>query len=155
MTNSQQNQYASLHERFAQRLTARLSDASAALPYDISERLRAAREQALGQRKKAQVRTAGSLVASGGAAALTLGGDDEPSWLNRFASALPLVALIVGLITINLVQNDLRADELAEVDAAILTDDLPPAAYTDPGFAQFLKLGNNSAESSPAQQQQQ
>ena len=29
--------------------------------------------------------------------------------------------------------------ELAEVDAALLTDALPPAAYADPGFLQFLK----------------
>ena len=34
-----------------------------------------------------------------------------------------------------------KNDEVAEVDAAILTDDLPPSAYTDPGFAQFLKSG--------------
>jgi hypothetical protein len=31
------------------------------------------------------------------------------------------------------------AQELAEVDTAILTDELPPNAYTDAGFAQFLK----------------
>ena len=29
--------------------------------------------------------------------------------------------------------------ELEDEDAALLTDELPPAAYTDPGFAQFLK----------------
>jgi hypothetical protein len=28
---------------------------------------------------------------------------------------------------------------LAEVDSALLIDDLPPAAYADPGFLQFLK----------------
>src|SRR5574344_2628956 len=39
-------------ELFARRLTARLSADTDALPYDISERLRAAREQALAQRKK-------------------------------------------------------------------------------------------------------
>ena len=31
----------------------------------------------------------------------------------------------------------------AEVDAALLTDDLPPAAYADPGFAQYLKSSGN------------
>ena len=40
---------------------------------------------------------------------------------------------------INVVQDEKRAHELAEVDAALLTDDLPPAAYADPGFLQFLK----------------
>ncbi|MBC7611256.1 MAG: DUF3619 family protein, partial [Polaromonas sp.] len=27
-----------------------------------------------------------------------------------------------------------------EVDAALLTDELPPAAFSDPGFVQFLKV---------------
>ena len=51
----------------------------------------------------------------------------------------PLIALIVGLISINIIQNDNRAGEIAEVDAALLTGDLPPTAYTDAGFLQFLK----------------
>ena len=157
MTNSQHNQALTAQDRFALRVTARLSGAADSLPYDVSERLRAAREQALDQRKQALVRTARHVqavqVSGNGAATLTLGGgNDTPGWMNRIASALPLIALVVGLVTINLVQNDLRADEVAEVDAAILTDDLPPAAYTDPGFAQFLKLGSNNATE---QQQQQ
>jgi hypothetical protein len=41
------------------------------------------------------------------------------------------------------VQNEHRAHEVAEVDAALLTDDLPPSAYADPGFIQFLKAGGN------------
>ena len=41
-------------------------------------------------------------------------------------------------LSINVIQNDNRAEEVAEVDAALLTDDLPPAAYADPGFMQFL-----------------
>jgi hypothetical protein len=28
----------------------------------------------------------------------------------------------------------------AEVDAVLLADDLPPEAYADPGFGEFLKL---------------
>jgi hypothetical protein len=81
------------------------------------------------------------VVASGGGTA-TLGfGDEGVSWWNRIASALPILVLAAGLVTIHVVQNDRRASEVAEVDAAILTDDLPPAAYADPGFTQFLKSG--------------
>ena len=54
-------------------------------------------------------------------------------------SVMPLIALVVGMLTINSVQNDNRAQEVAEVDAALLTDDLPPAAFSDPGFVQFLR----------------
>jgi hypothetical protein len=63
------------------------------------------------------------------------------SFWNRIGAALPLIALVAGLILIHTVQNERRASEVAEVDAALLTDDLPPAAYADPGFAQFLQLG--------------
>ena len=130
-------------DRFGLGIAARLSDAANQLPHDVSERLRAARMQAVGKRKIASVRTASSVVASGSAAAMTLGdatGDEKFSLWNAIASAIPLIALIVGLISINIIQNDNRAGELAEVDAALLTDDLPPAAFTDPGFVQFLKM---------------
>ena len=56
-------------------------------------------------------------------------------------AALPLVALVAGLVLIHTILNDIRASDVAEVDAALLTDDLPPAAYADPGFVQFLKAG--------------
>jgi hypothetical protein len=55
------------------------------------------------------------------------------------ASVLPLVALVAGLVAISVWQEEDRTAEVADVDAALLTDELPPAAYTDPGFAQFLK----------------
>jgi hypothetical protein len=32
-----------------------------------------------------------------------------------------------------------QVDAAAEIDAALLADDLPPAAYSDPGFLAFLK----------------
>ena len=132
----------SRQDQFGRRVAARLAAATLELPHDITERLRAARVQALAQRKIAALQAAGPVQVSGGQA--TLGGDERPGWWHRLASALPLVALVAGLVTIHVVQNDRRASELAEVDAALLTDDLPPAAYTDPGFVQFLKSGRRS-----------
>ena len=134
-------------DRFGLGIAARLSDATDKLPHDIYERLKAARMHALGKRKLVSVRAASSVTASvpnaSGTAAITLGGgsgDDEKfSLWNAIASVLPLIALIVGLVSVNIVQNNNRAGELAEIDAALLTDDLPPTAYTDPGFVQFLK----------------
>lgn len=139
MNNAYQNQLA--EDRFGLQVAARLSDAADDLPYDISERLRAARAQALGKRKISVTRTVTSLAVSGGAATLTFG-NEHPSWWDRVMAALPLLALVLGLIAISAIQNDNRANELAEIDAALLTDDLPPTAYTDPGFAQFLKLSS-------------
>ena len=64
-------------------------------------------------------------------------------------TVLASAALAAGLITINIVQNDDRAVDVADLDAALLTDDLPPQAYTDPGFLQFLKT--QASESSAPQ----
>lgn len=139
MNNFLDNQNQLLQERFALRLAARLSEAVGDIPYDVSERLRAARMRALGVRKLAVRQTASSVNRSGAAATLTFGGE-HLSWWGRFAAAVPLMALVFGLVAINLIQDDNRANELAEIDSALLTDDLPPVAYTDPGFSQFLKL---------------
>jgi hypothetical protein len=140
MNTEYQPEAPSPQDRFGLRIAARLSAGTAELPYDVSERLRAARIQALAKRKLTVLRAVPSVVASGGAASLTFG-DEGVSWWNRIASALPLIVLAAGLVTIHVVQNERRASEVAEVDTALLTDDLPPSAYADPGFVQFLKSG--------------
>ncbi|MBZ4210692.1 MAG: DUF3619 family protein [Comamonadaceae bacterium] len=137
MTNSYLYQNLVAQDRFGLQVAARLSDAADELPYDISERLRAARTRALSQRRSA-AQTASSVTRSGSAATLTFG-TEQLNWWDRVAAAAPLLALVLGLVAINVIQNDKRANEIAEIDAALLTDDLPPAAYTDPGFTQFLK----------------
>ena len=139
MTNSLQHRVDILQDRYALKLTARLSHGAADLPYDIAERLRAARVQAVAKRKVVTVETAAGTVGNGSSAALTWGSADGIGFWGRLGSVLPLVALVVGMFTINWIQNDNRAKEIAEVDAALLTDDLPPAAFSDPGFLQYLK----------------
>ena len=128
-------------DRFGRQVAARLTLGTAELPYEITERLRAARAQAMVRRKLVSAQAAPSVVSSGGGTAALGFPDEGVSWWNRIASALPLLVLAAGLVTIHVVQNDRRANEVAEVDAAILTDDLPPSAYADPGFTQFLRSG--------------
>jgi hypothetical protein len=140
MTKTQPTQLEQLQDRFGRLVAARLSAGTAELPYSIGERLRAARVQAVAVRKPTGLRTAPSVVLSGAGAALTFG-EEGQSWWNRIASALPLIALVAGLVLIHGIQNERRASEVAEVDAALLTDDLPPSAYADAGFIQFLKSG--------------
>lgn len=130
-----------LLDRFGYKVAARLNESANQLPHDISERLRTARLQAIERRKKeTRLQTATNISMSGGA--VVLGGNDGLNLWTRIASLLPLLALVAGLIAINILQNDNRASELAEVDVALLTDDLPPAAHADAGFAQFLKFGS-------------
>ncbi len=70
---------------------------------------------------------------------LLLGNERLGGW-GRLAATAPLVALVLGLVFISVLKDDEQANELAEIDSALLIDDLPPSAYADPGFAQFLKL---------------
>ena len=125
-----------LEEQFGRRVASRLSAGNLELSHEVSERLRAARVQAVARRKAVpELRIAPAVVSNGRTA--TLGGAGW--WWTRIGSVVPLIALVAGLMVISVLQEDNRANELAEVDSALLTDDLPPAAYTDPGFAQFLK----------------
>jgi hypothetical protein len=105
-------------------------------------RLRIARQQAVAQRKTqaaANTQFASDVYASGSAA--VLGGGEGFNLFSSLMGMLPLIALAIGLVAINITVDDDRANELAEVDTQLLTDDLPPAAHTDPGFAQYLKFG--------------
>lgn len=131
----------SAEDLFARRLAARLDEGASSLPHDLTERLRAARVRAVAQRKR-EVRVAAHqprLAAAGLHGSVPPGPDDQPGLWSRLASALPVLLLAAGLVCIQTLEADRRAAEVAEVDAALLTDDLPPAAYADPGFVQYLK----------------
>lgn len=140
MNSTPQRHAENLQNQYGLKLTARLSVATADLPYEVSERLRAARVQAVA-RRKVEFKHAPLVVTSGGEA--VLGFDEGLNWWNRLVSAIPLLILAVGLVGIDTLQTQYRADEVAEVDSALLTDDLPPSAYADPGFVHFLKSGQD------------
>lgn len=138
MKHSTSAQDLSAQDRFGRAVTARLSDSATTLPYDVSERLRAARMQALSKHRMTQTVTSANVLSNGGAATLNFGEGEGRLW-HRLAALVPLLLLIAGLIAVNMLNDDFRAKELADIDSAILTDDLPPAAYTDSGFLQFLQ----------------
>ena len=134
-------------DRMGLHLARLLGPSGGELPHDLSERLRVARQQALAVRKPEPAPRA-QVVAQG--SSLTLA--DPPSeglgpW-SVLGSALPLLALLAGLVTVQWIDRQRTVSELAEIDTALLVDDLPPAAYSDPGFVQFLK---QSGDDRPAQ----
>jgi hypothetical protein len=127
-----------LEARVGLRLAARLNTGTAELPHDISTRLRFARERALEHARLArQPAAALAPVGLGGTSTLVLGGG--PAWRWRLASMLPVALLLAGLVTIQMQSDDELVFAAAEVDAALLADDLPPSAYADAGFAEFLR----------------
>lgn len=140
-----------LESRFALRVAARLSQQADELPHDVGERLRCAREKAL-ERARATgavvapqpiAATAPIRVLAGvGAGAGGPGRSPSPWWL-RLASALPLVALVGGLALIQQQHQQQQIAAAAEIDTDLLTDAVPPTAYGDPGFVEFLKAPQN------------
>lgn len=124
-----------MQARFALRVAARLTERSQDLGPDVTERLRFAREQAL-----ARARSAGAPVTVARSGAVMLGSGS--GWWLKIASVLPALALVAGLVLIQRWQDNAQVAVAAEVDAALLADDLPPTAYSDAGFAEFLKTPN-------------
>lgn len=126
-----------LEIRFASRLAAGLTERAAATPHDISERLRFAREQALARARESRQAQAAPAVLSTGRGAAVLGA--PATWWHRAASVLPLLVLAAGLLLISERVAHEQVEAAAEIDAVLLADDLPPEAYSDPGFAEYLK----------------
>lgn len=132
-----------LMARFGHRVAAALSELQGRQSrHDIDERLRFAREQALARAREARrLSTSPALVVgSAGAATLVTGpSDDGAPWWLRLSSLLPLAVLLAGLLLIDHHYTRSQIEAAAEVDAALLADDLPPEAYSDPGFVEYLK----------------
>ena len=129
-----------LEARFGVRVASMLGERAQSTAPDISERLRFAREQALSRaqsRRQVQVATAPAAVVVGRGRSATLA--EHFGWWFKLASAAPLAMLVIGLVAIEHAHDKAQIAAVAEVDAALLADDLPPAAYTDPGFAEYLK----------------
>ncbi|MBT9528316.1 MAG: DUF3619 family protein [Rhizobacter sp.] len=130
-----------LEARLALRMTAHLTEATADLAPDVTERLRFAREQALQRARAARTATAAEpVVVVGAGSSASLGrGEGGSGWWVQLAALIPLVALVGGLMLIQQMHTDNQIAAAAEIDASLLADDLPPSAYSDPGFVEFLK----------------
>jgi hypothetical protein len=129
-----------LERGFARRIAVALTEQLLSQPrQDVNERLRFAREQALARARETRRLSAAPALALGAGSAMLVGGPDgETPWWLRLSSLLPLAILLAGLLLIDDHYTRTQIEAAAEVDAAILADDLPPEAYSDPGFVEFL-----------------
>jgi len=130
-----------LQARFALRVAAHLTERAEQTPSDVSERLRFAREQALARAlaaRRASEQGAALAQPLGGGVASLMPGGRSPWWL-KLASMVPLAMLLVGLTVIEELHDRAQIATAAEIDLALLSDDLPPDAYRDEGFVEFLK----------------
>ena len=124
-------------DQFGQSAAALLRQGSQSLPAGIKDRLYAARLKALAVKKPEKVRAKQYVLAS------TSGNwySGSRSFWNNVGWVAPLAVLVFGLIGIAQWQQDSRINDIAELDVALLTDDVPPDAYADSGFMSFLKNG--------------
>lgn len=126
-----------LEARLGLRLAAGLTAHVERLPHDVNERLRFAREQALARARDSRLATRTETLGVTASGGLLLGA--FAPWLQRAASVLPLLVLLGGLMMIEQWSTRERVLAAADVDTLLLADALPPIAYSDPGFAEFLR----------------
>ena len=114
-------------------LNARLDD----LPAATTDRLAAARMAALARKKAhAPVRVTQLQLATAGVGGFFA---DPMAWLGRVGVVLPMLLLVAGMVGVYQYEQQQRIAELAELDAAVLSDELPLSAYLDHGFNVYLE----------------
>ena len=126
-------------DQFGQASAALLRQGTQTIPQNIKDRLYAARMKAVALKKPEKVRVQKTVLA-GSARTWTSGSNSTWDTIGWIA---PLVVLVFGLIGIAQWQDESRINDIAEVDAALLSDDVPPDAYADSGFLAFLKNGSS------------
>ncbi|WP_075257757.1 DUF3619 family protein [Herbaspirillum camelliae] len=106
---------------------------------DTLQSLAAARRVALARKKQTPMTVrveqpvlAGALGSAGGMLS------PKSSWLGRLGVAAPLLAGIILFAGLYQHENAKRVSYLADIDAAVLSDELPLSAYLDHGFNAYL-----------------
>jgi hypothetical protein len=131
---------------FARNVCRALDERAASLPAPTVDRLAAARRLALA-RKKPEAAAVRAFVPVFSAAGAAPTGSPHQSLdprnrrakpLVRVLRAWPILALVASIAAIAYWENEQRAAELADIDAAMLNDDLPLNAYLDHGFNAYL-----------------
>ena len=119
---------------FAYKVRHALNEHAEHLPASTAERLSAARKAAIARKKPdAPARLAQRQLAG------NVGSLFSFFTFGRMAVVVPLLALVIGLGGIYEVEEQQRIAELAELDAAVLSDELPLTAYLDTGFNAYLE----------------
>lgn len=125
----------------AYKLRHALDESANNLPTKTSERLSSARNIALSRKKqesRQQIAVPRASIAGAGGFRFSLTPDNWSTWLGRMGVIIPLAALVFGLMGLYQYEQQQQIIETANIDAEVLTDDLPLSAYLDHGFNTFL-----------------
>lgn len=124
---------------FAYRVRQALNESLDHLPSDTHNRLAAARQFAV-TRKKKESKSFVPVFATrlAGAFGPYSMFNQRFQWLGRMGMALPVLALVIGLVGMYHYEEQQRISETADIDALVLSDELPLSAYLDHGFSAYL-----------------
>jgi hypothetical protein len=136
---------------FALKVVQALDENASNIPAAAVDRLAAARRTAIARKKPATVAVAAPVfapvLAGAGASgtSVSMGNGNEPharkslfARLGGLGLVWPLAALAIGIAGIAYWEDQQRKAELADIDAAMLSDSLPLDAYLDHGFNAYL-----------------
>lgn len=124
-------------KNFAYKVRHALNERLDDLPDSVTARLAHARSTAVSRKKQeASVCVAVFEKAFSGISGRASG---QSSWFSRLGLGLPTLVLAVGLMGIVHYEEQRQIRETAAIDIAVLSDELPPAAYTDIGFNAYLE----------------
>ena len=116
------------------RISKLLDEGAEGLAAESRERLAAARRQALLRHKEVAATAPGWVPAWAG----PISRFTEQSVLGvRYV--IPFAALVLGLMGVVYMHTGTVSSDIADIDAGLLTDDLPINAYLDQGFDSWLK----------------
>ncbi|KMY85627.1 putative transmembrane protein [Candidatus Paraburkholderia calva] len=131
---------------FALKIIRALDENASNIPPVAVDKLPAARRAAIARKKpeKVAVPAFTPVLASAGAS-LSLGSGDDTHARKGLIAKLgglgliwPLTALVIGIAGIAYWEDQQRKAELADIDAAMMSDSLPLDAYLDHGFNAYL-----------------
>jgi hypothetical protein len=122
---------------FAYKIRHALNDQLDVLSASTNERLASSRKLALTRKKKDS--TLRLFVQQVSLASQVGNFFNEPiSWIGRLGVATPLLLGVVLFCGLYQYEQQQRITETAEIDAAVLSDELPLSAYLDHGFNAYL-----------------
>lgn len=120
-------------------IASRLNLHNVEIPHDISERLRFARLKALDSQKRSPVWARELQLSGQGGLSVSAGRSIGADLWSFLGSVVPPALLLFGFVAFMGDSQSERIEEIARIDAELLADDVPPVAFADPGFVQFLQ----------------
>lgn len=117
-------------KELAQKITRTLDWGTSQMDGEKLAKLRSARQAAM-KNYREPVNVLGLVTVSG----QTL---DVSSWIRKPLFWLPILAIVAAVVTYNAMDDDV-ADEAGELDAKLLTGELPINAFLDKDFGSWVK----------------